>query len=85
MLTAAFGESTMSRTQVQLWYKWFKEGREDANEMLVLVARSEAVEQMILANCRIFIRVGADDVAISFGSCQAILKDVRQRRLFKNC
>ena len=24
----AFGESTMSRTQVQLWYNRFKEGRE---------------------------------------------------------
>ena len=32
MLTAAFGESTMSRTQVQLWYNRFKEGREDFNE-----------------------------------------------------
>ena len=30
-LTVAFGESTMSRTQVQLWYNWFKEGQEDAN------------------------------------------------------
>ena len=29
MLTIAFGESTMSRTQVQLWYNRFKEGRED--------------------------------------------------------
>ena len=26
-----FGESTMSRTQVQLWYNRFKEGREGTN------------------------------------------------------
>ena len=32
MLTVAFGKSTMSRTQVQLWYNRFKEGREDVND-----------------------------------------------------
>ena len=32
MLTVAFGESTMSRTQVQLWYNRFKECREDVND-----------------------------------------------------
>ena len=26
------GESTMSRTQVQLWYNQFKEGRKDVND-----------------------------------------------------
>ena len=30
--TFAFGESTISRTQVQLWYNRFKEGREDVND-----------------------------------------------------
>ena len=32
MLTVAFGESTMSRTQAQLWYNRFKEGGEDVND-----------------------------------------------------
>ena len=32
MLTVAFGESAMSRTQVQLRYNRFKEGREDIND-----------------------------------------------------
>ena len=32
MLTVAFGESTMSRTQVQLWYNRFKVSREDVND-----------------------------------------------------
>ena len=31
MLTMAFGESTTSGIQVQLWYNRFKEGREDVN------------------------------------------------------
>ena len=32
MLTVAFGEPAISRTQVQLWYNRFKEGREDVND-----------------------------------------------------
>ena len=33
MLTVAFGGSTMSRTQAQLWVNLFKEGREDVNNV----------------------------------------------------
>ena len=40
MLTGAFGESTMSRSQVQLLYNRFKEGREDVNENAHLIARA---------------------------------------------
>ena len=78
----AFGESTMSRTQVQLRYNRFKEGREDVNEDARCPSTStndentEAVKKMILDNCRIPIREVADDVGISFGSCQAIFMDV---------
>ena len=36
----------------------------------------EAVKKMILDNFRITIREIADDVGISFGSCQAIFMDV---------
>ena len=68
--TAAFGESTMSRTQVQLWYNRFKEGREDARPESI-----KAVKKMIVDNRRITREV-ADDVGISFGSCQAIFTDV---------
>ena len=32
MLTVAFGESTMNKTQVQLWYNRFKDGREYVND-----------------------------------------------------
>ena len=84
MLTVAFGESTTSRTQVQLWYNQFKEGQEDINDF----ARSdrpststsdkniEAIKKIIFDNRRIIIREVADDVRISFGSCQAIFTDV---------
>ena len=76
----AFGESTMSRTQVQLWYNRLKENWEDVNDDARPERPStsksdeniEAVKKMILNNCRITIREVADDVAMSFGSCQEI-------------
>ena len=73
-LTVAFGESTMTRTQVQLWYHRFKEGREDVNDddrngcpsTSSADENIEAVKKMILDNHRISIREVADDVGISF-------------------
>ena len=84
MLTVAFGKSTMSRTQVQLWYNRFKEGREDINDEASRDRLStsttgeniEAVKKTILDNTRITIREITDDVALSFGSCQANLTDI---------
>ena len=32
MLDVASDEVTMSRTQVYLWYKWIKKGREDVSD-----------------------------------------------------
>ena len=43
MLTVTFGESTISRTQVQLWHNRFKEGREDVNDD----EKIKAVKKMI--------------------------------------
>ena len=40
MLTVAFGESTMNRTQVQLWYNRVKEGREDVNVKSKLIIQN---------------------------------------------
>ena len=84
MLTVAFGESTLSRTQVQLWYNRFKEGREDINDdarpgrpsTSTTDKNIEAVKKRILDNSGITIREVADDVGISFGSCQSIFTDV---------
>ena len=51
MLTVAFGESTMSRTQVQLWYDRFKEGREYANvNKMSKQWKIEAVKKIISDN-----------------------------------
>ena len=61
MLSVAFGESTKSRTQVQLRYNTFKEGREDVNDdacpgwfsTSTADGNIEEVKKMILDNRRI--------------------------------
>ena len=75
MLTVVIGVSTMSRTQVQLWYNRFKEEREDVKDddrpgrlgTSTTNKNIEAVKKMILNNCPITAREVADDDIISFG------------------
>ena len=76
MLTVAFSEYIMSRTHIQLWQNRFKERREDVNDDArpEHIENIEVVKKMILDNRRITIREIADDVGISFGSCQTILR-----------
>ena len=70
MLLMAFGQSTMRRTQVQLWYNPFKEGREDVNDdarpglpsTLPNDENIETVKNMISAIRRNNIREVADDI-----------------------
>ena len=74
MLTVAFGDSTVSRTQVQLWHNRFQEGREYVSDNARPGCRStsttdkniEAVKRMIFDNCRITIREIANDDAKQF-------------------
>ena len=74
----------MSRTQVQLQYNRFKEGREYVNDDTRLgrpstcttVENIEAVKKMFQDNRRITIREVTHDTGISFGSCQAIFTDI---------
>ena len=71
-----FDESTISRTQVQLWYNQFEEGREHNNDdarpgrlsTSTTNDNIEAVKKMILDNRRISIREVAKDIGISLGS-----------------
>ena len=63
ILTVAFGESTISRTQVQLWYNRLKEGREAVNDNArpglpstsTADENIEAVKKIILGNLQITI------------------------------
>ena len=84
LLTVAFGDSTISIRQVQLWYNLFKEGLEEVNDAArpgrpsasTIDENIEAMKKMILDNHQITIREIAVDVDISFGLSQAIFTDV---------
>ena len=88
----------MSRTQVQLWYNRFREGREDIKSdarpgrpsTSTTDENIEAVKKIILNNRRITIREVADGVGISSAYAKQFLRmfnalNMRQRRLFQNC
>ena len=72
MFTVAFGESTMIRRQIQLWYNRFKKGQEDINDDARPGRQStsttdesiEAVKKMILDNRRITIKEVANDLSM---------------------
>ena len=73
-----FGESTINRTQVYLWYNWFKQGPEDVNDnnrsghlsTSIIKENIEAMKLMVLDNRRITFTEVAIDVSISIGSSQ---------------
>ena len=68
MLTVAFGKSTMSRTQIQLLYNLFKEGREDVNDdarpgrpsTSTTDENIEALKKIVVDNRRMTIREISD-------------------------
>ncbi|UYV74009.1 hypothetical protein LAZ67_11001809 [Cordylochernes scorpioides] len=90
MLTVAYGEATLDRSNVYRWYKMFSEGREDVNDeeragrpsTSTTDEKINEVEKMILANRRITVREIAEDLNISIGSCHSIfINDLSMRRV----
>ncbi|UYV64394.1 hypothetical protein LAZ67_3000512 [Cordylochernes scorpioides] len=90
MLTVAYGEATLDRSNIYWWYKMFSEGREDVNDeeragrpsTSTTDEKINEVEKMILANRRITIREVADDLNISIGSCHSIfINDLGMRQV----
>ncbi|UYV76701.1 hypothetical protein LAZ67_14001825 [Cordylochernes scorpioides] len=90
MLTVAYGEATLDRSNVYRWYKMFSEGREDVNDeeragrpsTSTTDEKINEVEKMIMANCRITAREVAEDLNISNGSCHSIfINDLGMRRV----
>ncbi|UYV77694.1 hypothetical protein LAZ67_15001963 [Cordylochernes scorpioides] len=93
MLTVAYGEATLDRSNVYRWYKMFSEGREDVNDeeragrpsTSTTDEKINEVEKMILANRRITVREVAEDLNISIGSCHSIfINDLGMRRSPRN-
>ncbi|UYV66908.1 hypothetical protein LAZ67_4003299 [Cordylochernes scorpioides] len=90
MLTVAYGEATLDRSNVYRWYKMFSEGREDVNDeeragrpsTSTTDEKINEVEKMILANRRITVREVAEGLNISIGSCHSIfINDLGMRRV----
>ncbi|UYV67619.1 hypothetical protein LAZ67_5001386 [Cordylochernes scorpioides] len=90
MLTVAYGEATLDRSNVYRWYKMFSEGREDVNDgeragrpsTSTTEEKINEVEKMILANRRITVIEVAEDLKISIGSCHSIfINDLGMRRV----
>ncbi|UYV75875.1 hypothetical protein LAZ67_13001632 [Cordylochernes scorpioides] len=90
MLTVAYGEATLDRSNVYRWYKMFSEGQEDVNDeeragrpsTSTTDEKINEVEKIILANRRITVREVAEDLNISIGSCHSIfINDLGMRRV----
>ncbi|UYV82536.1 hypothetical protein LAZ67_21002715 [Cordylochernes scorpioides] len=90
MLTVAYGEATLDRSNVYRWYRMFSEGREDVNDeeragrpsTSTTDEKINEVKKMILANRRITVREVAEDLNISIGSCHSIfINDLGMRRV----
>jgi histone-lysine N-methyltransferase SETMAR len=84
MLRTALRDDCLSQAVVYQWVKRFKEGREslkdDPRPGRPSTARNEQkvaqAREKIRADRRLTIREIAEEVNISFGSCQAILTEV---------
>ncbi|UYV60743.1 hypothetical protein LAZ67_1002089 [Cordylochernes scorpioides] len=90
MLTVAYAEATLDRSNVYRWYKMFSEGREDVNDeeragrpsTSTTDEKINEVEKMILANRRITVREVAENLNISIGSCHSnFINDLGMRRV----
>ena len=73
MLTVAYGEATLDRSNVYRWYKMFSEGREDVIEEQragrpITDENIDEVKKLVLVNRRITVREVAEDLNISIGS-----------------
>ena len=90
MLTVAYGEATLDRSNVYRWYKMFSEGREDVNDeeragrpsTSTTDENIDEVKKIVLTNRRITVREVAEDLNISIGSCHSIFtNDLGMRRV----
>ena len=82
-LTAQFGDQTLSRTRVFAWHKEFQEGRERVeNEEHDRRPRSsitdeniQAVRDILEDDRRVTVSEIAEQVGVSYGSCQTIITE----------
>ena len=83
-MTVVFGKSTMSRTQVQLWYNRLQKSQENINDdtspdrpsASTTDENTKAQKKMLLVNRQVTLIEVTDDIGISFSSIQAIFTNV---------
>ena len=95
MLTVAFGDSTVNRTQVQLCDNRFKEGRQDVNDnarpggpsMSRTYENIEAVKKVIVESLleRLLMMLAYHSAHAKQFLRMVYTRNVQQRRLFQNC
>jgi len=93
MIQKAFGNKAMARTQVEEWFKRFKEGwasvESDEHSGSLSTSRNQLmidkVHSAMLDNCRITITELSDELGLSFGSVQSILTEDLGMKLSKIC
>jgi hypothetical protein len=90
MLHQAFGETALSWSKTFEWYSQFKNGYtsidDDSRTDWPLTVRTnetvDRVNAVIYGNRRLVIREIADELNLSFGTCQAILmQDLGMRHM----
>ena len=90
VLTVAYGETTLDKSDVYRWYKMFLEGREDGDDeeragrpsTSTTDENIDKVKKIVLANRRITVREIAEDLSISIGSCHSIItNDLGMKRV----
>lgn len=87
-LTAQFSDQTLSRTRVFAWHKEFKEGREHAENQghdhrswtSITDENIRVVRDILAHDRRARLSDIAEQVGISYGSCQAIITNDLQFR-----
>ena len=82
MLTEAYGDTTLDRSNVYRWYNMFSEGPEDVNDeeragrpnTSTIDENIDEVKKIlvVLVNRLISVREDAEDLNISIGSCHSI-------------
>ena len=87
MLTVAYGQATLDKSNVYRWYKMFSEGREEMSDdersgrpsTSTTDEYIDEVKKLVLANRRITVREVAEDLNISIVPFDTGCREIRTK------